>query len=85
MRTGFDNAKKRAGLTDVRFHDLRHTFASHLVMGRVDIRTLQELLGHKDVRMTMRYSHLAPDHMRKAVCVLDSITEQFDAVSTQNS
>ena len=61
MRTGFENAVKRAGIPHVRFHDLRHTFASHLVMGGVDIRTVQELLGHKDIRMTMRYSHLAPD------------------------
>ena len=85
MRTSYENARERVGLTDVRFHDLRHTFASHLVMGGVDIRTVQELLGHKDINMTMRYSHLAPDHMRKAVCVLDSITEHYDAVSVQNS
>jgi integrase len=73
MRSGFENAVKRAGIPHVRFHDLRHTFASHLVMGGVDIRTVQELLGHKDIRMTMRYSHLAPDHMSKAVKVLDGI------------
>lgn len=42
-------------------------------MGGVDIRTVQELLGHKDIRMTMRYSHLAPDHMRNALKVLDGI------------
>jgi integrase len=71
MRTSFENAVKRAGIPHVRFHDLRHTFASHLVMGGVDIRTVQELLGHKDIRMTMRYSHLAPDHMKSAVQVLD--------------
>jgi site-specific recombinase XerD len=72
MKTGFQNAVKRAGIPHVRFHDLRHTFASHLVMGGVDIRTVQELLGHKDIRMTMRYSHLAPDHMKNAVRILDS-------------
>ena len=44
-------------------------------MKGVDIRTVQELLGHKDIRMTMRYSHLAPDHMRRAVQVLDTPTE----------
>jgi integrase len=71
MRTGYRNAVMRSGIPHVRFHDLRHTFASHLVMGGVDIRTVQELLGHKDIRMTMRYSHLAPDHMRKAVNCLD--------------
>jgi len=79
MRTGFENAIKRAGLTHLRFHDLRHTFASHLVMGGVDIRTVQELLGHKDIRMTMRYSHLSPDHMRSAVAILDIATVQLCA------
>jgi len=72
MRTSFENAVKRSGIAHVRFHDLRHTFASHLVMAGVDIRTVQELLGHKDIRMTMRYSHLAPDHMKNAVRILDS-------------
>jgi integrase len=72
MRTGFENAVKRAGIPHVRFHDLRHTFASHLVMGGVDIRTVQELMGHKDIRMTMRYAHLAPGHMKNAVRILDS-------------
>jgi integrase len=81
MRTSFENAVKRAGIGHLRFHDLRHTFASHLVMGGVDIRTVQELLGHKDIRMTMRYAHLAPDHMRNAVRVLDHGREDCDAVS----
>ena len=58
MRTGFENAVKRDGIDHVRFHDLRHTFASHLVMGGVDIRTVQELLGHKDVKTTMIYTHV---------------------------
>ena len=75
MRTSFENAVKRAGIPHVRFHDLRHTFASHLVMGGVDIRTVQELLGHKDIRVTMRYAHLAPDHMKCAVMVLDRLRE----------
>jgi integrase len=75
IRTSFQNAVKRAKLPHVRFHDLRHTFASHLVMGGVDIRTVQELLGHKDIRVTMRYAHLAPDHMKSAVRVLDRVRE----------
>lgn len=72
MRTGFENAVKRACIPHVRFHDLRRTFASHLVMGGVDIRTVQELMGHKDIMMTMRYAHLAPGHMKNAVRILDS-------------
>jgi integrase len=75
VNTSFGHAVKRAGIPHVRFHDLRHTFASWLVMKGVDIRTVQELLGHKDIRMTMRYSHLAPDHMRRAVQVLDAPAE----------
>ena len=52
--------------------DLRHTFASHLVMNGVDIKTVQELLGHASLAMTLRYSHLAPTHRTRAVQVLDS-------------
>lgn len=62
----------KVGLKDIHFHDLRHTFASHLVMSGVDIRTVQELLGHATMSMTMRYSHLAPEHRAKAVHFLDS-------------
>jgi integrase len=54
MARSFENAVKRVGIPRVRFHDLRHTFASHLVMGGVDIRTVEEPLGHKDIRVTMR-------------------------------
>lgn len=48
-------------------HDLRHTFASWLTMRNVPIRTIQELLGHKDIKMTQRYSHLSPDHIAESV------------------
>src|SRR5258708_7589916 len=57
-------------------HCLRHTFASRLVMAGVDIRTVQELLGHKTIQMTVRYSHLAPKHTLAAVERLDAPTEQ---------
>ena len=81
--TSFATALRRSGLQHFRFHDLRHTFASWLVMGGVDLRTVQELLGHKDIRMTMRYSHLAPDHMRNAVAILDGGAVDVSA-KTQN-
>jgi len=68
----FTLAVQRAGIPHARFHDLRHTFASLLVMARVDIPTVQQLLGHHDIEMTMRYAHLHPDHVRQAVEVLDS-------------
>jgi integrase len=68
----FRVALKKAGIPHARFHDLRHTFASLLVMAGLDIPTLQQLLGHQDIHMTMRYAHLHPDHMRQAVEILDS-------------
>jgi integrase len=66
-RTWFEDAVEEAGIHDFRFHDLRHTFASRLVMAGVDIRTAQELLGHKNIAQTMRYSHLSADHRKAAV------------------
>lgn len=72
IKKSFHTAMRRAGIKDFRFHDLRHTFASHLVMAGVDITTVSRLLGHKSLTMTLRYAHLAPSHMVKAVNVLDT-------------
>lgn len=63
----FVRAAKRAGLEDCRLHDLRHTFASYQAMSGVAGRGLQVLLGHKDARMTMRYSHLSDAYLKAAV------------------
>lgn len=72
VKRSFYTACRRAGIRDFKFHDLRHTFASHLVMGGVDITTVSRLLGHKSLNMTLRYSHLAPSHMKNAVNILDN-------------
>ena len=71
VRKSFEKAVRESKIEDFRFHDLRHTFASNLVMGGVDIMTVKELMGHKDLKMTLRYSHLSPTFKAKAVNVLD--------------
>jgi site-specific recombinase XerD len=63
----FADAVQEAGINDFDWHDLRHTFASRLVMAGVDIRTVQELLGHESIIMTMRYAHLSPQHRATAL------------------
>ncbi|MBE2889138.1 tyrosine-type recombinase/integrase [Geobacter anodireducens] len=71
LKRSFRTAADNTGFgNDVVFHTLRHTFASHLVMAGVDIATVSRLMGHKTLAMTMRYSHLAPNHLSKAVDAL---------------
>ncbi len=74
VKHSFNTAVARAGIKDFHFHDLRHTYASLAIMsGEIDITTLKSLLGHKDIKMTLRYAHLAPAHNRKAASVMDKI------------
>lgn len=64
-------ACQRAGISEVRLHDLRHTFASRLVMRGVPLLTVSKLLGHASITMTLRYSHLAPDALDTAIKQMD--------------
>ncbi|MGP9701914.1 MULTISPECIES: tyrosine-type recombinase/integrase [Halomonas] len=50
-----------------RTHVLRHTFASHFVINGGNLLTLQKIMGHQSIQMTMRYAHLAPDHLKEAI------------------
>lgn len=67
INRSWDRAVTLAKLADFRFHDLRHHFASQLVMRGVPLNTVRELLGHTSLEMTVRYSHLAPEGLASAV------------------
>jgi integrase len=62
---------REAGLRKIGWHTLRHTFASTLVKKGISLKAVQELLGHSDIRMTMRYAHLSQSELRSAIDVLD--------------
>jgi integrase len=70
IKTAFLKVLKDAEIVGFRFHDLRHDFASKLVQAGVDLNTVRELLGHADLKMTLRYAHLAPEHKAAAVAKL---------------
>lgn len=76
IKTSFKAALRRAGIEDFRFHDLRHTFASHFIMRGGETKALQEILGHKSLTMTMRYAHLSQDHKMKAIHLLNGLTRR---------
>jgi len=68
FKTAFNGALRRSsGVKKFTFHDLRHTFATNLVMNKVDLVTIKELMGHSSIQMTMRYSHPTPEHKKLAV------------------
>jgi integrase len=78
VKTAFKNACRKSNLEDLRFHDLRHTAASKMVEAGVDIVTVAEILGHSDIKMTMRYVHPTPENKSKAVNVLAVVCGERD-------
>ncbi len=85
LKWSFDTALEKAGLAQVRIHDLRHSFASNLVIAGVPLNVVQELLGHKDINMTMIYAHLAPNAKRAAVDLLVDRQEDEEACQAENA
>jgi len=73
LRRAFCSALEDAGIEDFRFHDLRHTFATRLVQGGVDLYKVQRLLGHKSPIMTQRYAHHYPESLREGIEILDGM------------
>jgi integrase len=70
VKKSWANLLKDAQINNFRWHDMRHDFASQLVMKGIDLNTVRELMGHADMKMTMRYAHLAPSSKLRAVEVL---------------
>ncbi len=78
IKTTFGKALKRAGLEGVRFHDLRHTAATMMVISGVDLVTVKEILGHFSIEMTMRYTHPTTEGKMNAVKALERKMEDLD-------
>ena len=84
IKTAFKSALKRAGIFDFRPHDLRHTFASHYLMRDGSLKGLKEILGHKDIKMTMRYAHLSKEFVKEEIQILNSLTTSVKSDMSQN-
>jgi len=82
-KTSWGNLMKRAKITNFHFHDLRHDFASQLVMAGEPLNTVRDLLGHATMEMTLRYAHLAPDHRAAAVSKLRGCLNKPAALSVE--
>ena len=67
-----ESVQAKAGLRKIGWHTLRHTFATHLILKGVPVRTVQELLGHSTILMTMRYAHVAAPNLRAAIDLLSA-------------
>ncbi len=73
VKRSFASACRKAGIEDFRFHDLRYTFASRLVMKGASLKAVQDLLGHADLKMIMRYAHLSHEHLKDSVNLLNDL------------
>jgi integrase len=77
IKKGWDTIRKKAGLPDVRLHDLRHTHASHLVSSGLSLSIVGKLLGHTQASTTQRYAHLADEPLRQAAELFGSKVERL--------
>lgn len=73
-------AREKAGLGDLHFHDLRHTFATRLAQRGVDLYTISKLLGHVNITMTQRYAHHCPESLRAGIAVLEKVDYNLTTV-----
>ncbi|KYQ94715.1 integrase [Serratia plymuthica] len=71
--SAWNTGKRRAGITDFRFHDLRHTKTSWLIQAGVPLSALQEMGGWESIEMVQRYAHLSPSHLTEQVRKIDEI------------
>ena len=85
LKTSFTSALKRSGIVNFRFYDLRHTFASQLLMKGGTLKEAQEFLGRKTMTMTLSYAHLTQEHKRKSVNLLNGLTGTKNATVTKLS
>lgn len=85
VQTAFEKARTNAGLEDVRFHDLRHTFASRLVQAGVPLYDVMHLMGHKSLDMVQRYAHLAPDYQDRAIEALDGFGHDLGTITSREA
>ncbi len=85
LQNGFESACKRAGISNFRVHDMRHTCASWLVSAGVPLLEVKELLGHSSIEMTERYAHLSPDNLSRVASTLDRLQSGDSLTNSKTS